>query len=104
MPPKRAKSRAKETGDAGSAKAAKKKARVAVAKRGPRKMPSPLPKGELLTDFEKKQWVLGSSVGKGGFGEIYLAAPEISSASLANATYAIKIVSGNISSSVRAVP
>ena len=43
-------------------------------------MPSPLPKVELLLYFEEKQSVLASSVGKGRFGEIYLAAPEISHA------------------------
>ena len=36
------------------------------------KMPDPLPLGEVLTDIRKKQWSLGQSVGKGGFGEIYL--------------------------------
>ena len=94
MPPKakRPKTRAKE---GVGAEATEKKARVAPKKRGPWKVPPPLPIGELLTDFEKKQWVLGPSVGKGGFGEIYLAAPQRSDASLANATYAIKIVSGN---------
>lgn len=91
MPPKRAKSKAKGAGDAGSAEASKKKARVAGAKRGPWKMPPPLPKGELLTDFERKKWVLGCSIGKGGFGEIYLAAPEVSRASLTDSTYVIKI-------------
>lgn len=32
-----------------------------------------LPEGELLTDFSKKQWRLGRSIGSGGFGRIYLA-------------------------------
>ena len=44
------------------------------AKRGARKMPPPMPRGEVLTDFTKKtDWLLGCSVGKGGFGEIYTA-------------------------------
>jgi len=36
-------------------------------------MPDHLPPGTLLSDLSKKQWVLGQSVGTGGFGEIYLA-------------------------------
>lgn len=35
------------------------------------KMPDPLPKGEIIADIFKKQWKLGKSIGKGGFGEIY---------------------------------
>ena len=37
-------------------------------------MPAPLPKNEVLADTGKKKWVLGPSIGKGGFGEIYAAA------------------------------
>jgi len=37
------------------------------------RMPDHLPPGTILTDLNKKQWVLGQSVGTGGFGEIYLA-------------------------------
>ena len=37
------------------------------------RMPDHLPPGTILTDLNKKQWVLGDSVGTGGFGEIYLA-------------------------------
>jgi len=37
------------------------------------RMPDHLPPGTILTDLAKKQWVLGQSVGTGGFGEIYLA-------------------------------
>ena len=36
------------------------------------KMPEPMPLGEILTDTMKKKWKLGRSIGKGGFGEIYL--------------------------------
>ena len=48
-------------------------------KKGPKKangykMPDHLPAGTTLTDMRKKSWVLGQSVGVGGFGEIYLAA------------------------------
>ncbi|RZC40752.1 serine/threonine-protein kinase VRK1 [Asbolus verrucosus] len=44
------------------------------------KMPEPLPEGEVLTDISKRQWRLGTSIGKGGFGEIY-SAQEASKAS-----------------------
>lgn len=33
--------------------------------------PDPLPLGEILKDVSKKEWLLGPSIGKGGFGEIY---------------------------------
>lgn len=36
-------------------------------------LPDPLPKGELMTDTIKQQWVLGKPIGCGGFGELYLA-------------------------------
>lgn len=55
------------------AKAAGDKPAPKRKKAGAYKMPDPLPAGEVLTDIRKKQWSLGASVGKGGFGEIYLA-------------------------------
>lgn len=58
---------------------------------GPYKMPPPLPKGVILTDIRKNKWCLGTSVGKGGFGEIYTACP--SGKSIETAQYVIKIVS-----------
>lgn len=35
------------------------------------KLPDPIPAGEVLTDIAKKQWIIGPSIGVGGFGEIY---------------------------------
>ncbi len=68
-----------------------------AAKKGPaksvggRKMPPPMPKGAELTDFTKKtSWTLGSSIGKGGFGEIYSASKAGGSK---NEDYVVKIVS-----------
>ena len=58
---------------------------------GPYKMPPPIPKGEVLTDLRKNKWNLGTSVGKGGFGEIYTACP--SGKSIDRAQHVIKIVS-----------
>ncbi|PNF39204.1 hypothetical protein B7P43_G01303 [Cryptotermes secundus] len=43
-----------------------------VASNGNR-LPDPIREGEILVDIAKNQWKLGSSVGVGGFGEIYLA-------------------------------
>lgn len=63
-----------------------------MAKRAAKKkydMPDPLPQGELLEDAAKKQWKLGSSIGKGGFGEIY-SAQEVGSSGY---KYVVKIVS-----------
>lgn len=34
-------------------------------------MPEPIPKGEVLTDIGKQRWIIGTSIGVGGFGEIY---------------------------------
>jgi hypothetical protein len=61
-------------------------------KGGARKMPPPLPKGEVLTDgIRKHQWVIGESIGKGGFGEIYVATQK--GQDLSRAEHVIKIVS-----------
>ena len=61
---------------------------MAKAPKKPRKkatngynMPDPLPAGELLTAIAKKQWILGTSIGKGGFGEFYCAKEASSKAS-----------------------
>lgn len=48
-----------------------------VAKKAPRKkatgyqMPEAIPPGEIFTDISKKQWIIGKSIGVGGFGEVY---------------------------------
>lgn len=36
------------------------------------KLPIPLPEGKVLDDMEGNQWVLGTKIGSGGFGLIYL--------------------------------
>lgn len=59
---------------------------------GGAKCPPPLPTGQVLTDLAKGRWILGTSVGKGGFGEIYLASPEGSSVTQAAAKHVVKIV------------
>jgi serine/threonine protein kinase len=43
-----------------------------IAENGYR-LPDPLPTGVILTDSTKRQWILGKSIGCGGFGEIYCA-------------------------------
>jgi len=54
MPPKKAGGRAKKTATG-------------------YRMPDHLNPGTVLSDLNKKQWVLGKTVGTGGFGELYLA-------------------------------
>lgn len=54
------------------------------------KLPEPIPKGEILVDIAKKKWKIGSSIGQGGFGEIY-AVQEANSKS-ASYPYVVKIV------------
>ena len=66
-------------------KAPKKKAAPPV-----RKMAPPLPCGTILSGFTKKEWKLGKSIGKGGFGEIYEA---FSTAAKSSGNYVIKVVS-----------
>ena len=77
---------------AASAKAVSVKPK-AKKKPGAWKMPPPLPAGEVFTDNAKKKWVLGGSIGKGGFGEIYLASKQGSSGDSSKENYVIKIVS-----------
>ncbi|XP_025955051.1 serine/threonine-protein kinase VRK2 isoform X2 [Dromaius novaehollandiae] len=44
--------------------------------RGRSKLPAPLPGGAILKDTAGKAWRLGSQIGQGGFGLIYLASPQ----------------------------
>ncbi|NXJ77439.1 VRK2 kinase, partial [Trogon melanurus] len=44
--------------------------------RGSGKLPVPLPRDMVLKDTEGKVWRLGSQIGQGGFGLIYLASPQ----------------------------
>lgn len=54
------------------------------------KMPEPIPKGEVMTDISDNKWVINTSIGIGGFGEIYSAARE---SSKSQDTFVIKVVS-----------
>lgn len=54
-------------------------------------LPDPLPKGELLADSAKQEWVLGKPIGLGGFGELYLAALKLENGQLSPENYVIKI-------------
>ena len=98
MPPKRKRTAKEETDGGITSKPARKKPRAAPkgGSREARKMPRPLPAGELFTDLVKKQWVLGPSVGKGGFGEIYLATQKGQSTAAKSAPFVIKVVSHEI--------
>ncbi|XP_015585800.1 serine/threonine-protein kinase VRK1 [Cephus cinctus] len=68
-----------------------------VVKKAPKKkgangytMPEPIPKGEIFTDMGQKKWIIGSSIGVGGFGEIYCAASYMEQ-SAKNYNYVIKV-------------
>ncbi|XP_065183608.1 serine/threonine-protein kinase VRK1-like [Sycon ciliatum] len=69
----------------GAAKKAKPASRPAVSVQ--------LPPGETLTDLRKHSWKVGNPIGRGGFGEIYLASPAstCSRSVPANAQHVIKI-------------
>lgn len=53
------------------------------------RLPDPLPFGEVLTDNTKNQWIIGNSIGCGGFGEIYAAKPASERTDLWN--YVVKV-------------
>lgn len=54
------------------------------------RLPDPLPPGEALIDNMKNTWILGESIGVGGFGEIY-SAKEGSSSGSDDYDYVIKV-------------
>ncbi|NXS80409.1 VRK2 kinase, partial [Erpornis zantholeuca] len=56
------------------------------------KLPVPLPKDMILKDTEGKTWRLGSQIGQGGFGLIYLASPQTQVPVEDDAVHVIKVV------------
>lgn len=54
-------------------------------------LPDPLPRGEILTDTIKQEWVLGKPIGVGGFGELYLAAFKGPEGQISAEKYVIKV-------------
>ncbi|XP_030644934.1 serine/threonine-protein kinase VRK1 [Chanos chanos] len=69
------------------------KPKAAGKGRGPakRKLAEEFPPGEILTDTAKKCWKLGTPVGQGGFGLLYLANENATQAVGAAAPYVIKV-------------
>ncbi|XP_033105041.1 serine/threonine-protein kinase VRK1-like [Anneissia japonica] len=56
------------------------------------KLPKPLPEGEILTEHSgKRKWRIGSIIGQGGFGYIYLASDNVNTKVKADAEYVLKI-------------
>lgn len=56
-------------------------------------LPDPLSKNTILTDLLKQKWIIGTSIGKGGFGEIYSAAAgDTAPSKETDYCYAVKIV------------
>ncbi|XP_027748358.1 serine/threonine-protein kinase VRK2 isoform X1 [Empidonax traillii] len=58
---------------------------------GRSKLPVPLPKDMILKDTEGKTWRLGSQIGQGGFGLIYLASPQTRVPVQDDAVHVIKV-------------
>lgn len=54
-------------------------------------LPDPLPRGEILTDTIKQEWVLGKPIGVGGFGELYLASFKGQDGKISAEKYVIKV-------------
>ncbi|KAM9355400.1 serine/threonine-protein kinase VRK1 [Pholidichthys leucotaenia] len=69
------------------------KAKVGGKGRAPakRKLAEEFPPGEVLTDTTKRSWKLGTPIGQGGFGVIYLAEENSPGAVGADARYVIKV-------------
>ena len=57
-------------------------------------LPDPLPRGEILTDTIKQEWVLGKPIGVGGFGELYLASFKGQDGKISAEKYVIKVCGG----------
>ncbi|NXA04373.1 VRK2 kinase, partial [Sapayoa aenigma] len=58
---------------------------------GKGKLPVPLPRDMILKDTEGKVWRLGSQIGQGGFGLIYLASPQTHVPVQDDAVHVIKV-------------
>lgn len=56
-----------------------------------RKLAEEFPQGEVLVDTYKKEWKLGTPIGKGGFGLLYLADESSKKPVGSNAPYVIKV-------------
>lgn len=54
-------------------------------------LPDPLPRGEVLTDTIRQQWVLGKPIGVGGFGELYMAAFKSPDGALSPEKFVVKV-------------
>ena len=54
-------------------------------------LPDPLPRGEILTDTIKQEWLLGRPIGVGGFGELYLASFKGPDGMISAEKYVIKV-------------
>jgi len=54
-------------------------------------LPDPLPRGEVLTDTIRQQWVLGKPIGVGGFGELYMAAFRSPDGGLSPEKFVVKV-------------
>ncbi|KAL1121995.1 hypothetical protein AAG570_003403 [Ranatra chinensis] len=72
-------------------KAEKKTAKPRQRKANSYKFPDKLPAGEVIKDVKKKEWTLGSSIGKGGFGEIYCGSSKEAVSKGNNYPYVVKI-------------
>ncbi|KAF5900792.1 serine/threonine-protein kinase VRK1, partial [Clarias magur] len=69
------------------------RAKTAGKGKGPakRKLAEEFPPGEVLTDTAKKSWKLGTPIGQGGFGMLYLASDDTSKTVGTNAQYVVKV-------------
>lgn len=81
----------KAAAKANASKVAKKPA--AKKKGNGYQMPEKIPLGEILTDLSKQQWRIGTSIGSGGFGDIYCANKADASKKSDDFPYVVKVVS-----------
>jgi len=55
------------------------------------KLPDPIPAGVIVSDIAKNEWIIGKSIGQGGFGEIYLASNNTSQPVNDKAKFVVKV-------------
>lgn len=78
---------------ANASKAAAKKP-AAKKKANGYQMPEKITAGEILTDLSKQQWRIGTTIGSGGFGDIYCANKADGSKKTDDYPFVVKVVSG----------
>lgn len=81
-----------KTAKASTSKAAAKKPAGGKKKANGYQMPEKIPIGEVLTDLAKQKWRVATSIGSGGFGDIYCASNVDGSRKSDDNPFVVKVV------------